>query len=220
MPRIFRILPETGIFHILTRGNNRQTIFKDDKDFIYYRYLLNLYKEEHKFLLYHYCFMSNHIHLILETTDKTNLSKLMKQLNLSYMHHFRRKYKYWGHFWQGRFKSLLIDRDEYLITCGRYIENNPVRAKMVGRPEDYQWSSYKVYAKGAKDNLIDIDPLYGNLGKTTKQRQDNYQNYFKEERQDINFNLRFLGSESFVNRMEEYFGVTNLRNKRGRPAKI
>jgi putative transposase len=145
MPRSARILPEQGIFHIMARGNNRQEIFKDKEDFEQYIYLLKLYKEQHLFKLYHYCLMSNHLHLILETTPSTNLPKLMKQISLSYMHYFRRRYRYYGHFWQGRYKSLLIEKDSYLLTCGKYIEMNPVRAKMVAFPEEHPWSSYRTY---------------------------------------------------------------------------
>lgn len=218
MPRIFRLLPETAVLHILTRGNNRQQVFKDERDYQYYLRLLKLYKEEHRFLLYHYCLMPNHVHLILETTLLTNLSKLMKQINLAYLYHFRKRYQYWGHFWQGRFKSLLIDRDEYLIACGRYIESNPVRAKMVTACANYPWSSYKFYASGRKDGLIDIDPLYQDMGKTDKERQLHYRQSLDEENKP-NFNLRFLGSPYFIEQMEERFGVKNLKNRRGRPIK-
>ena len=218
MPRIFRLLPETGIFHVVTRGNNRQKVFRDDKDYQYYLDLLKLYKEEHRFLLYHYCLMPNHVHLILETTSQTDLSRLMKQVNLSYAHHFRKLYKYFGHLWQGRFKSLLIERDSYLTACGRYIEMNPVRAKMVGNPEDYPWSTYRFYAFGRRDDLVDIDPLFDDSAKTQKERQLNYRHVFDEEAKP-NLNARFLGSDAFVRRMEKTFGVRNLRNRRGRPKK-
>ncbi len=155
MPRIFRLVLETGTLHILTRGNNRQRVFKDPKDYRHYLHLLKLCKEEHQFLLYHYCLMSNHVHLILGTTLKSNLSKLMKQINLRYAAYFRRRNRYCGYLWQGRFNSLLIERDRYLMACGRYIEMNPVRAKMVGNPGDYSSSTYRFYAYGKKDDLID-----------------------------------------------------------------
>ncbi len=106
MPRIFRILPEKGVFHILTRGNNRQKIFKDDTDYKRYLSLLEFYKQEHKFLLYHYCLMSNHVHLIIETTPKTSLAKLMKQVNLAYLYHFRKRYSYYGHFCKAAIKAF------------------------------------------------------------------------------------------------------------------
>ena len=219
MPRIFRLLSETGVFHILTRGNNRQKVFRDRKDYQHYLHLLKLCKEEHRFLLYHYCLMPNHVHLILETTPKTNLSKLMKQINLRYASHFRRRNRYWGHLWQGRFKSLLIERDRYLIACGRYIESNPVRAKIVDNPGDYPWSTYKFYAYGGGDDLVDIDPLYQELGKTEKERQLSYRGAFKGE-SCPNLNVRFLGSDSFIKEMEARFGVKNLKNRKGRPLKV
>lgn len=218
MPRIFRLLPETGIFHILTRGNNRQKVFKDDKDYSFYLELLRHYKQEHKFLLYHYCLMSNHIHLILETTSQTNLSKLMKQINLSYLYHFRRRYRYYGHLWQGRYKSLLIEKDSYLIACGRYIERNPLRAGIVHKPEEYPWSSYAFYAYAKKNELLDTDPLYQELGSNDKERQLSYRRSIAGDTR-LNLGLRFLGSHAFVEKMEESFGVKNLKNRRGRPLK-
>jgi putative transposase len=158
-------------------------------------------------------------HLILETTPKTNLSKLMKQINLRYAFHFRRRNRYFGHLWQGRFKSLLIERDRYLMECGRYIERNPVRAKIVDNPGDYPWSTYKFYAHGKGDDLVDIDPLYQELGKTEKKSQLSYRGAFKGESWP-NLNVRFLGSDSFIKEMEAKFGVKNLKNRRGRPVKV
>lgn len=95
---------------------------------------------------------------------------------------------------------------------------NPVRAKIVSIPGDYPWSSYKFYAYGKGDDLIDIDPLYLGLGKTDKERQLSYRELFNEEIK-LNLNLRFLGSHSFVEKMEKKFGVKNLKNRRGRPPK-
>ena len=219
MPRTFRLLPEEGVFHILTRGNNRQQVFKDNEDYNRYLFLLKLYKEEHKFLLYHYCLMPNHVHLILETTEKTDLARLMKQINLSHLYHFRKKYSYFGHFWQGRYRNLIIEKDSYLLTCGRYVELNPVKAKIVNLPEGYPWSSYQAYVKGLKSNLADLDPLYEALGRTTEERQERYRRLMREEIEEVDLNARFLGSQGFVQRMEETFGVSSLKKERGRPRK-
>src|SRR3989339_104227 len=207
MPRGARILPEIGVLHIITRGNNRQKVFKDDADYKKYLWLLGLYKEEHGFKLYHYCLMSNHVHLIIETSRKTNLPKMMKQINLSYMHHFRKKYKYFGHFWQDRYKSLLIEKDSYLLSCGKYIELNPVRARIVSRPDEYRWHSYNVYSGMGEDKLIAFDPVYESLGKTQNERAEKYKELTCE---NINLNSRFIGSESFVKDQEEKFGVRNI----------
>lgn len=216
MPRTARIVPEQGVLHIITRGNNRQIVFRDDGDFQKYRWLLKLYQEEHRFKLYHYCLMSNHVHLIIETTQQTNLSKLMKQINLSYMHHFRRKYKYVGHFWQDRYKSLLIEKDRYLLACGKYVELNPVRAKIVTTPDKYSWNSYGVYTGKKEDDLVTFDPVYESLGKTQKERSEEYE---KLTCDNLNLNNRYIGSEAFVRDMEQRFGLPNIARKKGRPFK-
>lgn len=96
---------------------------------------------------------------------------------------------------------------------------NPVRAKIVENPGDYPWSTYKFYAYERGDDLVNIDPLYQELGKTEKERQLSYRRAFKEELRP-NLNVRFLGSESFIEEMEAKFGVKNLKNRRGRPVKV
>jgi len=218
MPRTFRALPDTGVFHILTRGNNHRKVFVDDKDYRFYLGLLKKYKLEHGFLLYHYCLMPNHVHLVLETTARTNLSLFIKQINLKYFYHFQKRYSYSGHLWQGRFKSLLIEKDKYLTACGRYIELNPVKANIVTSPEKYLYSSFRFYAYGASDSLVNTDPLCGTLGRTDEVRYLNYGMICKQSSR-VNFHLRFFGSRKFVKEMERKFGISNLRGKRGRPRK-
>jgi putative transposase len=118
MPRTARVAPDEHIYHILTRGNNRQDVFKDEGDWRKYREILQKYKEKYKFRLYHYALMKNHIHLVLETTDKGGrLSEIMKGINLSYAQYFKSKYRHIGHFWQDRYKSILISKDDYLLAC-------------------------------------------------------------------------------------------------------
>jgi len=136
----------------------------------------------------------------------------MKQINLGYLYHYRKRYGYFGHFWQDRYKSLLISKDEYLITCGRYIELNPVKAKIVKTPKEYKYSSYNFYAYGKKDVLIDLNPIYIEWGRTDKERQANYRKDIEEElkRTSLNLNSRFIGSEEFISQMEEKFNVSNV----------
>jgi len=220
MPRTARIYIEGGVFHILARGNNKQAVFHSDEDFTAYKMFLSALREEHPFRLYHYCLMTNHIHLIVETNQKTDLSRYMKRLNLSYYNHYRRRYGYAGHFWQDRFKSLLISRDEYLIACGLYIERNPVRAKMVDSPRLYKHSSYNYYAHGQKDDLVDVDPIYEGLASGEKERQAAYRGLLLEEKLGITekaFKRLFLGADNFVRAMERRSGVRNARVSVGRP---
>ena len=98
MPRAGRIYIEDGVFHVMVRGNNKQPVFHDDRDFITYKQTLSRLKDEQPFKLYHYCLMTNHIHMVIETNKNTELSKLMKRINLSYYQHYKKRYGYSGHF--------------------------------------------------------------------------------------------------------------------------
>ena len=222
MPRVARIYTEEGIFHILTRGNNKQRVFQDNSDFQTYIRIVKELKKEQPFKLYHYCLMPNHVHLIIESNKKTELSKLMKRLNLFYYHYYRKRYDYAGHFWQDRFKSLLIDKDEYLLACGLYIERNPLRARIVDSTRRYPYSSYNYYAHGQKNDLINRDLYYNELGHNDKERQEEYRNLMLDKEKGINnmtFNQLFLGTKEFIKNMEDKFKVSNIRLQRGRPKK-
>mgnify|MGYP000311329782 CR=1 FL=1 len=223
MPRVARIYTEEGVFHILTRGNNKQWVFQDEADCRIYKKILKQLKTEQPFKLYHYCLMSNHVHLIIETNKMTELSKLMKRINLLYYNYYKRKYGYAGHFWQDRFKSLLIEKSEYLLACGLYIERNAVRAKIVDSAEKYPHSSYKYYAYGKEDGLTDRDIYYDDLGEDDKKRQQEYRRLILDEEKGINstvFNQLFLGTKDFIKQMEEKFKISNTRLKKGRPKRI
>jgi len=99
--------------------------------------------------------MSNHVHLVIDLDGTRNLAKPMQAINQSYTRHFNYKYHKSGHLWQGRFKSMILHKDKYLLDCINYIELNPVRARMVNGPLDYQWSSYRDRIMGTNGSLID-----------------------------------------------------------------
>lgn len=222
MPRVGRIYIEEGVFHIMAKGNNKQAVFHDDRDFVVYKDILSSLKEEQPFKLYHYCLMTNHVHMIIETNEKTKLSKLMKRINLSYYQHYKKRYGYSGHFWQDRFKSLLVEKDSYLLVCGLYIERNPVRAKMVKYAEQYPYSSYKYYAHGEDDPMLDRDVCYDPLGKDDPIKQREYCKLAASDNERIGRAIGrqlFLGSDDYIKRMEKKFGVRNIRLERGRPKK-
>ena len=181
MPRQKRFLPPDNAFHIMCRGNNGYQVFNSAKDYSKYLDLVNKYKAEHPFDLFHYCLMNNHVHLLIMVKEGKDFSNFMKKLNLAYFSYYKFNYGWNGHFWQDRFKSKLISKDSYLIQCGKYIEMNPVRTKKTEKPEDYLWSSYNYYAKGLKNNLITRDLIYDSLGVTEEFRQHAYQNMVTEE---------------------------------------
>ncbi len=174
MPRTRRFLLSQSYYHVMTRGNNRNVVFRSDKDYQYYLNLIAKYKLEHPFDLYHYCLMPNHTHFLIQTKKALDFSVFMKKLNLAYFHHFNQEYGWVGHFWQDRYKSQPVGKDAYFIQCGKYIELNPVRAKMVEEPEDYQYSSYKFYAEGKPNHLITPDFMYEEMGGGDAERQTNY----------------------------------------------
>ena len=118
--------------------------------------------------------MPNHIHLLIRTLVSFSFSVFIKKINLSYYHYFKNKYDWTGSFWQGRYKSKPVGKDEYFIQCGKYIELNPVRVNIVENPEDYFYSSYSYYTKEKSNDIITEDPFYSDLGKNKKERQDNY----------------------------------------------
>jgi len=227
MPRPLRITLPNLPFHILNRGNNRQKVFIDEFDFIYFIDLLKRFKKELNFKLYHFCLMPNHTHFIMEPTTEGSLPKIMLKLTLAHTRYFNKKYHGVGHVWQGRYKSSLIDKDNYFIWCGIYSELNPVRAGLVENPEDWKFSSFRYYGLGEEsflmENLIDADPYYLELGndavKRSKKYLENMQSVIKE---DFLINLRkgldqgIFGREDFIKEAKKKFKISFLRPT-GRP---
>lgn len=182
MPRRPRLLTESGIYHIITRGNNRQALFRKKEDYNRYLDLFRKMKTFHRFEIYHYCLMKNHAHLLIKFYDEEGLQKVMQRINLTYAKQYRRAYQHCGHVFQDRFKSLPIEKDSYLLECGRYIERNPLKARLVSDPADYHWSSYEVYAFGKSDDLVSPSPLYTDLANCSQERQRLYREYVLSER--------------------------------------
>src|SRR5208337_2606050 len=144
-----------AFYHIIVRGNHRQDIFLNEQDRLEYLSRVSHYKEKTGFILYAYVLMSNHVHLLIET-PKSPVSKIMQLINFTYTHYFNRKYGKVGHLFQGRYKAILCDRDEYLLGLVRYIHLNPVRANIVSLPHEHLWSSHSEYL-GLKKGLADTD---------------------------------------------------------------
>ena len=143
MPRGPRFLIPYACYHIITRGNQQQTIFLDDADYEIYLTKIKRYKKRHNFQLYAFCLMPNHVHLVGQPEDPAGLPRFMHGLSLSYALHFNKRYKKVGHLWQDRFISKTIAKDGYLLDCIQYVENNPIRANMVKAAAEYNWSSYR-----------------------------------------------------------------------------
>lgn len=185
MPRTSRsrtLTPQTT-YHVLARGNNRQTVFHEPTDYeAYLRLLRKLLNETPSLLCYHYCLMPNHVHLLLYAQEPKQLVSVLQRLQLSYAWYHRRTYKTSGHLWQGRYRSLPILNDPYLLEAGRYIERNPLDAKLSNTLEDYSWSSYRASAMGATDSLVAQNPAYLALAETPEQRQAAWKQYVLQQR--------------------------------------
>ncbi len=223
MPRTRRILPQSdAALHVTARGNNQLYLFRKDPDKAFYLHKVKELKAENRIDIFHYCLMSNHVHMVIWLQEKSNLSRFMKQLQLKYYNYYKSVYGYTGHLWQGRFKSNIIDTDIYLLQCGKYIELNPVRASMVAIPEAYAFSSYRYYAHGEQDHLITPSPEYLALSNTDKERKRQYAKFLLDNEMINTKKLQtqlFIGSDAFIRNLEEHYKVRNVSLQHGRPKK-
>ena len=224
-PRFF--LPEIPI-HIVVRGNNKQIIFAEEDDFQAYINAMaeSLIATETK--LHAYVLMSNHVHLLVSAMIPENISKLIQGIGRKYVPYFNHKYGRTGTIWEGRFKASSIDSDQYMLACYRYIEMNPVRAKMVNAPADYKWSSYGGNALGHPSKVLSPHDLYLALGKTEASRQAAYRSLFSDVMnhavlQDIRDCLQTgtpLGNDKFRLNIEALLGQKVGSTQRGRPLSL
>ena len=198
--------------HVIQRGNNRQAIFCTESD--YHFYLEKLYEaaQKHRCDIHAYVLMTNHVHLLVTPQSEEGIGKMMQMLGRYYVQYFNYSYKRTGTLWEGRYKATVIDTEQYLLTCMRYIELNPVRAQgMVDHPSEYPWSSYRCNALGEAVRLVMAHQEYKHLGTTSEQRESAYRQLFHSHISDMTLEaIReatnkawVLGSESFKHRMEK-----------------
>ena len=146
MPRSARKKSSSGIYHIILRGINKQRIFEDDEDNLYFLEMLKTYKDISGYELYAYCLMSNHLHLLIKEGEEP-LSIAFRRIGASFVYWYNRKYSRSGHLFQDRFKSEPVETDEYFLTVVRYIHQNPLKAGIVKEVQEYPWSSYREYSQ-------------------------------------------------------------------------
>lgn len=208
MARPLRIELAGGIYHITTRGDRREDIYDDTEDRVKWLEILGNTCKRYHWRCHAYCLMDNHYHIVLETADE-NLSKGMRQLNGVYTQHYNRKYDRVGHVFQGRFKGILVERDEYLLELTRYVVLNPIRANMVKNIKDWPWSSYRMMiGKAVAPPWLETDWILGYFSKQRKRAIEKYINFVREGvgLPSIWSNLRnqiFLASEEYVNQQQK-----------------
>jgi REP element-mobilizing transposase RayT len=220
MARKPRIEYEGAFYHVLTRGNQKQKIFKDKYDFARYLEILSDYKNQFKYNLHAYALMDNHVHLLMET-EKMPLSKIMQGINQRYTAYFNKKYRTVGHLFQGRYKAILCDKDAYVLSLIKYIHQNPVRAKVVTEPVRYQWSSHHGYVRKAADkDIVDTDQVLRMFSEDKTKARRLYRAYMGDgmivEKEDIysTIDQRILGSEQFADKVMKKYDVELNRPKR------
>lgn len=156
MPRFQRVLSETGTYHVMLRGNERKNLFFDDEDRLRFLEILAFKKKETGLILFAYCLMDNHVHLLLREGNET-LGVTMKRINVSFASYFNHKYHRIGHLFQDRFKSEPVEDERYLLAVIRYIHQNPVKAGIVDHAGRYKWSSHSEYVETKTNLHVDID---------------------------------------------------------------
>ena len=162
-----------------TAGNNRQAVFYEEQDYAAYLNWLREGATRYSCAIHAYVLMTNHVHVLLTPEREDCISRLMQYLGRHYVLYINHKYGRSGTLWEGRYKASLVQEEDYLLACYRYIELNPVRAEMVEDPGQYRWSSYGHNAQGQADALITPHLLYNALGRDGEERQSAYQGLFK-----------------------------------------
>ena len=209
--------------HVIIRGNNREPIFYSDEDYLFYLEKLQQACVKHECELHAYVLMTNHVHLLITPNKTDGISKAMQMIGRYYVQYFNHTYQRTGTLWEGRYKATLIDSDVYALTCYRYIELNPVRAKMVDHPAEYPWSSYRCNALGDGCNVITPHRLYFALGGNDEQKQEAYRGLFSSTIDDRTLDVIrrstnkawVLGSESFNQKIQKQLNRPVLPSTRG-----
>lgn len=227
MPRRPRITLPGVPLHLIQRGNNRQACFFNAEDYQIYLQWLNEYAGEHGCAVHAYVLMTNHVHLLVTPETSHAAGSLMKALGQRYVQYFNRSYRRSGTLWVGRFRSCPTQEEDYVLSCYRYIELNPVRAAMVDHPADYPWSSYRANAQGEHCTLVTPHPLYTGQGHEASAQQAAYRELFRYQldpgmvdqiRRATNANFA-LGSPRFRAQIEAALGRRAGPGKPGRPKK-
>ncbi len=209
MPRAPRIWFPGAVYHVIQRGNDQHDIFREDKDRIWFLKTVRESKKEMGFKIYLYVLMANHYHITIEASQN-HISEIMHYINSTYALRFNKKYARTGHLFQGRFKSILVDKDSYLLELSRYIHLNPVKAGIVGRPEDYIWSSYRLYLYPESEfsHLVDTELVLSWFGDDFQDRRSRYRDFVAEKLTNtaggedwLKLHIRkqrFLGDNTFI----------------------
>lgn len=186
MPRKARLLSKTGIYHVMLRGANRQEIFHDDGDRLKFLEILTKYKKKVEMKVYAWCLMNNHVHLLIREENE-KLSVTMKRIGVSYVQYYHWKYFTTGHLFQDRFKSENVETKHYLLTVVRYIHQNPVKAGIVQRVDEWKWSSFRTYygKRNVAFELLDDQPVLRMFSNNVMIARERFREFNERTNQDV-----------------------------------
>lgn len=223
MPRLARLIVLEYPHHVTQRGNYRQDVFLDDSDRRRYLMLLADYSKKFRLTILSYCLMNNHVHFIVIHYDKNSIANTFHILHTRYSQYFNKKMKVAGHLWQGRYYSCVLD-EQHLLVAVKYVERNPIRAKIVKKPYDYIWSSAKNHTGESNNDIIDARDLF----KYIEIEQSKWKDFIdrSDEPDDVSAIRKYtitgrpLGNIAFVQNLEKAFGERLHALPVGRPKKI
>jgi putative transposase len=227
MPRLGRVVLPNSPHHVVQRGHNKQVVFAEEADYDYYLKTLEEFKEVYDVKVYGFCLMTDHVHLILQPGEAVSgLGQLMKRLSGRQTRFVNRQESRSGTLWEGRYKSSPIETDAYLLACCRYVELNPVRARMTPDPGAYSWSSYGRHADMEnRFDWLDTDPCYQALGHSDRERAARYREFVRSAVPVGEWELirealqrgQLTGTNRFVKEVEAIIGRRIENRKQGRP---
>ena len=223
MARRPRLYVEGCSYHVIQRGNNRDACFFDEADYKVYLDDLKESSIKNGVSVHAFVLMTNHVHILATPVDETGISRMMQGVGRRYVGYVNHTYGRTGTLWEGRYKSTLVDHDNYLLAVSRYIELNPVRAGMVDHASEYPWSSYQGNALGKEIELLRKHDLYKKLGDTPEERQKAYRSLFKghmsnKTLEEIRYSINkgwVLGDCRFKEQIEKVSGQRVEPQKRG-----
>jgi putative transposase len=229
MPRRARIAIPHLPHHIVQRGHSRNWVFFSDSERTDYLGTLGECRVTLGIRVYAYCLMDNHVHLVVDPLDDiARLSDLMKRLAGRHTRRLNRTHGWSGSLWESRFKCSPIDTGQYLLACGRYVDQNPVRAHMVATPAEFAWSSYRARAGLLQSPLLDLDPALDALSPREERRWEMYRALVAVALPNSDLDLirgastrnQLTGSDLFVDEVRKINGLDVPARGRGRPRKV
>ena len=217
MPRIARVVAKGYPHHVTQRGNYRQPVFEEDNDYVQYLEWLKDYGKKYSLKIWAYCLMSNHVHFVCVPNNEDSLAHTFNALHMRYSQYFNQKKNLKGHLWQGRFYSCILD-ERHTYAAVRYIENNPVRAGIVRKPQKYKWSSASSHINKEKNPVL-------SQGCYLEKEIEDWQEYLREKEDEqiirdirkCSMTGRPCGDDRFMKKLERLFGRRLRALPWGRP---